>query len=79
MIVTEYYGPYSEGGNLVRTYSNAGYLIERDGVKYAEAIDPEIMNRVYTETDELIPVETDDEEMEQNAQELLNILLGGEE
>lgn len=77
MIVTEYYGPYSEGGNLVRTYSDAGYRIERDGVRYDEAIDPEVMGRTYTETDELIP--RDEEADDAEALELLNILLGGEE
>lgn len=43
------------GTSLVRTYSDAGFMVERDGVRYAEAIDPADQNRVYTETDE--PVE----------------------
>lgn len=39
---------------FIRNYSSLGYFIERDGVKYAEAIDPVGSNRVYTEviTDE---------------------------
>jgi hypothetical protein len=32
-------------------------MIERDGVRYSEAIDPAELNRVYTETDE--PIEVD--------------------
>lgn len=33
------------------TYSDAGVMIERDGVRYDEAIDPAEVNRQYTETD----------------------------
>lgn len=80
MIVTEYYGPYSSGVNLIRTYSDQGYKIERDGIRYNEAIDPENMGRVYTETDELIPRDESSKESEaQEVMEILNILLGGEE
>lgn len=61
MIVTEYYMTRTDGVVLNRTYSDAGYYIERDGIRYAEAVDPAELNRTYTETDELIPVE---EEME---------------
>ena len=39
---------------LVRTYSDAGFKIKRDGVIYDEAVDPIELNRKYTETD--IPV-----------------------
>lgn len=34
-----------------RTYSDAGYMIERDGVQYSEAIDPLDSDREYKETD----------------------------
>ena len=34
--------------------SDSGYMIERDGHKYAEAWDPEGSGRAYTETDEKI-------------------------
>ena len=40
---------------LRRTWSNAGFMIERDGAMYSEAVDPVEFDRVYTETD--IPVE----------------------
>ena len=52
MIVTEYYNTRSDGVVLNRTYSDKGFMIERDGVRYSEAIDPAELNRQYTETDE---------------------------
>ena len=54
MIITEYYETRSDGVVLNRTYSNNGMMIERDGVRYGEAIDPAELNRQYIETDELI-------------------------
>ena len=36
-------------------YSDSGYMIERGGVRYSEAVDPLNSGRVYTETDD--PVE----------------------
>ena len=39
----------------IRNYSDKGLFIERDGIKYAEAIDPIGTDRVYTETEEVIP------------------------
>jgi hypothetical protein len=41
---------------FIRTYSDSGYLVERDGVCYSEAIDPVEFGRTYTETDELFVV-----------------------
>ena len=41
------------GKTFVRTYSDCGYLVERDGVRYCEAIDLAELNRIYTETDEV--------------------------
>ena len=58
MIITEYYRTREDGVILNRTYSDAGYMIEREGIRYSEAIDPAELNRQYTETDEPIkPVE----------------------
>lgn len=37
---------------FIRTYSDNGYMVERDGVRYAEAIDPAELSRTYTETEE---------------------------
>ena len=44
-----------DGRQLRRTWSDTGFMIERDGVVYSEAVDPAEFDRVYTETD--IPVE----------------------
>lgn len=42
---------------FIKTFSDSGYFIERDGEKYAEAIDPFLLNRKYTETQEKIESE----------------------
>jgi hypothetical protein len=52
MIVTESYRTREDGVVLNRTYSDQNMMIERDGVRYSEAIDPAELNRQYTETDE---------------------------
>ena len=57
MIVTEYYTTRADGVVLNRTYSDRGMMIERDGERYEEAIDPAELGRTYTETDEPIPGE----------------------
>ena len=46
------------------TYSDSGYMIDRDGVRYSEAIDPIDSGRLYTETDEPIDVGTMEESVE---------------
>ena len=45
-------------------YSDSGYMIERDGVRYSEAVDPLDSGRLYTETDEPIYVGTREESVE---------------
>ena len=45
---------------FTKTYSDADFMIERDGVQYSEAIDPSEFGRTYTETD--IPIEPEPEE-----------------
>ena len=42
------------GKSFVKTYSDTGYMIERDGVRYSEAIDPVGLGRIYAETAEPI-------------------------
>lgn len=44
---------------FIKTYSDKGMMIERDGVQYSEAIDPIefAKDRVYVETD--IPIENE--------------------
>lgn len=72
MIKTEFYLTRVDGVRLYRTYSTSGKMIERDGVLYSEAIDPEGVNRVYTETD------IDNEADNVTAEEALSIITGGE-
>lgn len=62
MIRTEEYMTREDGTVLIRTYSDAGYKIERDGVQYDEAIDPQSLSRTYTETDTLIDENITEEE-----------------
>ena len=45
-------------------YSDSGYMIERGGVRYSEAVDPLNSGRVYTETDEPIDMGTDEATVE---------------
>lgn len=57
MVVTE--NVTINGREFIKNYSDAGFMIERDGVQYSEAIDPiGFEDRVYTETDVLIDAET---------------------
>lgn len=58
-IITEYYKTRADGVVLNRTYSDDGMMIEREGVRYDEAIDPAEFNRQYTETDEPIGADND--------------------
>ncbi len=60
--------------DFIRTYSDAGMMIHGGMPEgdYSEACDPAELNRTYTETN--IPVESDEPE----AEEILNVLLGGE-
>ena len=46
------------------TYSDSGNMIEREGVRYSEAVDPLDSGRLYTETDEPIDVGTKEETVE---------------
>lgn len=52
MIITEFYKTREDGVVLNRTYSDRGMMIERDGERYDEAVDPAYLNRRYTETEE---------------------------
>lgn len=61
------------GKAFVRTFSDSGYMVERDGVRYGEAIDPAELNRQYTETDE--PIKSDMTETEEKAK-AYDILMG---
>ena len=54
MIVTE--SMTINGKAFIRTYSDYGYMVERDNVRYSEAIDPAELGRTYKEADETIEV-----------------------
>lgn len=53
MIITEDYT--INDTPFVKTYSDKGMMIEREGEQYAEANDPAEFGRKYTETD--IPID----------------------
>lgn len=65
------------GKAFVKTYSDCGYMVEREGIRYSEAIDPAEFGRTYTETDERIPYD----EMTETEQKAMayDILTGGVE
>ena len=71
MLVTEYIN-----NDLVRHYSDQGFLVRQieTGDLYEDAIDLITTPITYEETD-IMPERDDSEELE--AQELLDILLGG--
>lgn len=50
-----------DGRQLRRTWSDVGFMIERDGAMYSEAVDPVEFDRVYMETDTLVEPESADE------------------
>lgn len=56
MLITEFFRTREDGVNLYRTYSDEGFMIEREGSLYEEAIDPENSGREYRETD-IIPTD----------------------
>jgi len=69
MIVTENFKVGER--DFIRTTSDAGRYVVRDGVEYSEACDPAEFGRTYTEG-ELMPV------TETDAAEILDIILGGD-
>ena len=54
------------------TYSDRAMMIERDGVQYADAVDPLGSGRVYIETD--IPIEQDEPFDEATEADYINAL-----
>lgn len=69
MIVQEHFD--INGRDFIRTISDSGCYVVRDGISYVEACDPAEFGRQYTEG-ELMP----DEEIAAQAEEILNILMG---
>ena len=52
------------GAMYTYAYSDSGFMIERDGVRYYEAVDPLGSGRVYTETGQPIERGTDEATVE---------------
>lgn len=74
-IITEYYKTRNDGVVLNRTYSDKGMMIERDGVRYSEAVDPAELGRIYIETDE--PIEPAEEMTETEEKAMAYDILTG--
>lgn len=62
----------NKGIQYDHTYSDRGMMIERDGVQYADAVDPLNSGRIYTETD--IPIEQDEPSDEATEADYINAL-----
>lgn len=79
MIVTEHFDV--NGRDFVRTVSDSGRYVVRDGVSYSEACDPAEFGRVYTEGDTMPPEEQDMDALMDKAEayDILNIILGVDE
>lgn len=74
-IITEYYKTRNDGVVLNRTYSDKGMMVERNGVRYSEAVDPAEFGRIYIETDE--PIEPADEMTETEEKAMAYDILTG--
>lgn len=70
MIITEHFDV--NGRDFIRTTSDSGRYVVRDGIEYSEACDPAEFGRTYTEGD-LMPV--DESELADKA-EAFDILMG---
>ena len=55
---------------FTKTYSDSGFMVERDGAQYSEAIDPAEFGRTYTETD--IPIDGEGDLTVTDALEMLS-------
>ena len=60
------------GKPFIRTYSDSGCYVVRDGVEYADAIDPAHLGRTYTEGN---PIENPMTETEEKAM-AYDVLMG---
>lgn len=65
MIKTDFYKTRADGVSLYKTYSTEGYLIEKNGNEYLEAIDIEGNTDGYIETDKF-PLEPEEETVEES-------------
>ena len=72
MIVQEHFD--LNGRDFIRTYSDAGRFVVRDGVAYSEACDPAAFGRTYTEGD---PIPDEERSDLADKAEAYDILMGG--
>lgn len=65
MIITEHFETRADGVELIRTYSDKGVKIQKVGTDeiYDEAVDVEGAGYRYTETEEPIDTESNEEEV----------------
>ena len=61
--------------DFIRTYSDSGHYVVRDGVSYSEACDPAEFNREYIEGD-LMPAEERDISALESKAAAYDILIG---
>lgn len=73
MIIQEHFD--INGRDFIRTTSDSGRYVVRDGVSYSEACDPAELGRVYTEG-ELMPPEEQDIDALMDKAEAYDILTG---
>lgn len=73
MIIQEHFDV--NGRDFIRTTSNAGRYVVRDGISYSEACDPAEFERTYTEGELMPDEERDLSEVEAKA-EAYDILVG---
>ena len=66
------------GKLFVRTYSDEGKYVVRDGVSYEEAVDPADKGRTYSEGDYIVDQNHIDDDIELTDDEVARILTGGE-
>jgi hypothetical protein len=74
MIIQEHFDV--DGKDFVRTTSNSGRYVVRDGISYSEACDPAEFGCEYTEGDLMPEEERDMTELADKA-EAYDILMGG--
>ena len=73
IVIEEY---EEDGRHLVKTYSDSGRYIERDGIEYSEAIDFAEFGYVYTEGRY---IEEEDIDEQDDKAKAFDILIGVEE
>lgn len=73
MIIQEHFDV--NGHDFIRTTSDAGRYVVRDGVEYSEACDPAEFGRTYTEG-ELIPADDSEQSETEAKAEAYDILTG---